>query len=246
MPYSKKLGTKLHKEINGKYGPVKFFLKDEYVGRSLYNYGEYGPDETDMILSLASGTCLDIGANIGCISQALLSAGHYVLAFEPQPAVYDVLDYNMRSVGGEYAAYNTAVGATAGMAKMPKVYYSAKGNFGGLGIGATSMYGSYEVPVITIDSLFLHDVGFMKIDVEGYEYEVLVGAKETIARCMPILYIEDDRSTKSFKLREYIRSLEYTIEEHKPTLYREENFFGLKKNIWDRNFASHNLICRPA
>lgn len=83
------------REVNGKYGPVKFFGKDEYVGKSLYNYGEFSPIETARIVGLAGdGVVLDIGANIGCISQALIVAGKTVQAFEPQPAVYDLLKWN--------------------------------------------------------------------------------------------------------------------------------------------------------
>jgi FkbM family methyltransferase len=232
----------MYKRIESRWGPCVFLAKDEYVGRSLYNYGEYNPDETEMILSLAgSGICLDIGANIGCISQALSASGCNVIAFEPQPEIFKLLAENCPSV----TCYNTAVGAILGEAEMPKVQYSVKGNFGGLGIGDKSIYGNITVPVVTVDSLKISFVSFIKIDVEGYELEVLQGATETIKRDRPILYIEDDRSTKSRALRAYIESLGYSIEEHKPTLYREENFFGLKKNVWDRNFASHNLICKP-
>jgi len=234
----------MYKSVNGRYGVCKFLAKDEYVGRSMYYYGEYNPDETEKILSLAKGVCLDIGANIGVISQALLANGFRVHAFEPQPVLAELLAENMRNAGGEFTWHNTAVGSETGNVLMPKVQYSSKGNFGGLGIGDTSIYGSITVPIVTIDS-FNFNVGFMKIDVEGYELEVLIGATETISRCKPIMYIEDDRSTKSNELRAYIDSLGYTIEEHKPTLYREENFFGLKKNVWDRNYASHNLICMP-
>lgn len=230
----------MHKVVEGRWGRVKFFLKDEYVGRSLYNYGEYGPDETEKIIALADGLCLDIGANIGCISQALVVSGMPVIAFEPQPEVFKVLDENVVC-----EKYNVALGSVAGVAKMPKVYYSAKGNFGGLGIGAKSIYGSYDVPVRTLDSFELQDVGFMKIDVEGFELEVLRGGRETINRCKPIMYIEDDRIDKRKALRAAIVELGYTIEEHYPALYRENNFFGLKKNIWDMEYASHNLICMP-
>jgi hypothetical protein len=128
---------------------------------------------------------------------------------------------------------------------MPVVKYSAKGNFGGLGIGTPSIYGSYSVPVNTLDSFAYENVGFIKIDVEGYEYEVLQGAQATISRCRPIMYIEDDRAEKSRALRKLIDLLGYDIEVHQPTLYREQNYFNHKKNVWDRNFASHNLICRP-
>ena len=231
----------MYREVNGRWGPCRFFGKDEYVGRSMFSYGEYNPDETEMILSLAKGRCLDIGANIGCITQALLSAGFTVDAFEPQPEIFELLEFN--AVGA--TLHNTAVGNEAGMATMPKVQYAAKGNFGGLGLFESSIYGTIKVPVTTIDSFGYDDVGFIKIDVEGYEYEAITGARETINRCRPILYVEDDRTEKSRALRQLISSMDYTIEEHKPTLYREKNFFGLKKNIWDKNYASHNLIARP-
>jgi FkbM family methyltransferase len=213
----------------------------------MYYYGEYNPDETEAILSLAKGTCLDIGANIGVISQALLANDFQVVAFEPQPEIFKLLELNCASAAKtiSYQVFNTAVGSEPGTAKMPKVHYSAKGNFGGLGIGTPSYLGNIEVPVVTIDSFNFVDVGFMKIDVEGYEYEVLLGATETIDRCKPTLYIEDDRQDKSRALRQYIYDLGYEIEEHRPTLYRENNFFGLKKNVWDRNYASHNLVCKP-
>lgn len=233
----------MYKSVEGRWGTCKFLAKDEYVGRSMYYYGEYNPDETEKILGLASGVCLDIGANIGVISQALLANGFRVMAFEPQPELFEILNENCRAVGGEFVTFNTALGSAPGEAKMPKVQYSAKGNFGGLGIGDKSIYGDITVPVATIDSYHFPNVGFIKIDVEGFELEVLKGAVDTITRCRPILYIEDDRRDKSFALREYVRSIGYDIEEHKPALYREENFFGLKRNIWDKNYASHNLIC---
>lgn len=234
----------MYKTVEGRWGECTFLAKDEYVGRSMYYYGEYNPDETEKILSIAMGTCLDIGANIGCISQALLKAGHKVVAFEPQPQLFSLLGKNLLNIG-EVILVPAAVGCVEGHVEMPKVQYSAKGNFGGLGIGDKSIYGNISVPVVTIDSYDFNDVGFMKIDVEGYELEVLRGATSTIKRCKPVMYIEDDRKDKSIALRAYIRELGYNIEEHFPTLYREENFFGLKKNVWDRNYASHNLICLP-
>lgn len=237
----------MHKQTNGRWGPCRYFGRDEYVGRSIHNYGEYNPDETEMIISLASGLCLDIGANIGCISQALKATGHDVYSFEPQPELFTLLEWNMAHAYGsaKAAGFNVACGSEPGIAKMPKVYYSDKGNFGGLSLNTATMYGSYDVPVVKIDTYNFQDVGFIKMDVEGFEIEALTGSIETIKRCRPILYVEDDRPSNSQKLRQFIESLGYTIEEHKPTLYREKNFFGLKKNIWDRNYASHNLICKP-
>lgn len=228
----------MYKSVNGRWGTCKFLSSDEYVGRSMFYYGEYGPEETEMVLSLAKGLCLDIGANIGCISQALVTSGFSVVAFEPQPVLFALLEENVDCV-----AHNVALGSVAGLATMPKVHYSAKGNFGGLGVGESSIYGNITVGMNTLDAYNFSGVGFIKLDVEGYELEVLRGGLGTICRDRPVLYIEDDRVGKSYALRAFIRSLGYKITEHKPALYRSDNYFGLKRNVWNQNYVSHNLIC---
>lgn len=239
-------------KVEGRWGDCEYFLKDEYVGRSVRNYGEYGPDETERILELAkeagSGVCLDVGANIGCISQALLASGEEVWAYEPQPEVCKVLE---RNTAGRGVVVNRALGSACGMTTMPKIDYSVKNNIGGLGIGTgpTRWAPTISVEMTTLDNELVMNnwlrVKFIKMDVEGFEIEALRGAVELIRKDRPIMYIEDDRVENSSRLRAYIRELGYWIEEHTPTLYRENNFFGLKKNVWDKNYASHNLICRP-
>jgi FkbM family methyltransferase len=232
------------RSVNGRWGLVHYIDKDEYVGRSLHHYGEYNPDETEMIIKLCEGTsglCLDIGANLGVMGQALESTGHTVVSFEPQPYVFGVLRKNVRGV-----CYNVGLGSEPGIAQMPRILDGARANYGGQGIGMRSELGTIDVRVETLDSYNFGNVSFMKIDVEGFEEKVLRGGTETIARCRPIMYIEDDRVALSASLRAYIAALGYSIEEHKPLLYRSDNFFGLRKNIWaPYNYASHNIICKP-
>ena len=47
-----------------------------------------------------------------------------------------------------------------------------------------------EVDLITIDSLNLKDVDIIKVDTEGFEYNVLLGAIKTIERCKPVIQVE--------------------------------------------------------
>lgn len=232
--------------VAGRWGQTTYLGKDEYVGRSIHNYGEYNPDETETIIALAeegsrAKLVLDIGANHGTMGQALEANDYDVVSFEPQPELFKlVLSKNVRGI-----KHNCALGDVEGVAPMPRLRYDEKNNFGGMGLGFRSVLGSIEVPVRTLDSFNFDNVGLIKLDVEGYEERVLRGGQETIARCRPILYVEDDRMAQSKSLREFIESLGYTITEHKPPLYREQNFFGYHKNIWDKNYVSHNLICRP-
>lgn len=226
--------------IMGKYGRTYFFREDQYVGKSVFQYGEFSPEECSFIVDLANekkGLVLDIGANIGCITQALLAAGHAVWAFEPQPAVYELLTRNCAGASLE----NCALGREAGQAFMPKVDYSKYGNFGGLGLGSGNLF----VEVKTLDSFNFQDVSLMKIDVEGYEEEVLRGAVETINRCKPIIYLEADRKEKINSLAMYLESIGYTHVEHSPPLFSPNNFFNNPKRAWDKNYVSLNWVCRP-
>ena len=47
-----------------------------------------------------------------------------------------------------------------------------------------------QVPLATLDSFELADVGFLKIDVEGHEEPLLHGAEETLRRNSATVYIE--------------------------------------------------------
>jgi FkbM family methyltransferase len=227
--------------VVGKYGRTYYFREDMYVGRSVFQYGEFSPEECSYILDLASekkGTVLDIGANIGCITQALVAAGHTVQAWEPQPEVYNLL---ARNCGNIATLHNCALGSSRGIAFMPKVDYSKVGNFGGLGIGS----GTLEVEVMTLDSYQFQDISLMKIDVEGFEEEVLRGATETIGRCKPIIYLEADRQEKLKSLANYLAELGYSITEHAPPLFSPNNFYNNPKRAWDKNYVSLNWVCRP-
>jgi hypothetical protein len=73
------------------------------------------------------------------------------------------------------------------------------------------------VQVETLDSYCFQDVGFIKIDVEGYEKFVLEGAQQTIQRCRPTLQLEIvANQCRKFgywgeDMIEWIRSLDYTV-----------------------------------
>ena len=65
-------------------------------------------------------------------------------------------------------------------------------NVGHLGGGHPEGKTGIEIPVkvVRLDDEGLGNVGFMKIDVEGHEYEVIDGARALLARCRPNLLVE--------------------------------------------------------
>ena len=76
-------------------------------------------------------------------------------------------------------------------------------------------YGSPTATVesITIDSLELQRLDLLKIDIEGMEIEALAGAKDTIARCKPILFVEVIKSDRDL-IAEALRNEGYRIIPH--------------------------------
>ena len=51
-------------------------------------------------------------------------------------------------------------------------------------------YEQIPIRIETLDSFELNEVDIIKIDVEGFEYDVLLGAAETVDRCRPIVQVE--------------------------------------------------------
>ena len=81
--------------------------------------------------------------------------------------------------------------------------------------------GEGKIPMITIDSLVLENVDLMKIDVEGFEMEVLKGATKTM-ESVEYLMIELNNNTKKYgssniEIEKYIASLGFkTLISHWP------------------------------
>ncbi len=96
-----------------------------------------------------------------------------------------------------------------------------------------------------LDGLQLPDCGMLKVDVEGWEAGVLRGATGTIARCRPILYVENDRAARQAELIALIDALGYVQYWHLAPLFSQANFNGTGEDIFN-NVASMNMLCVPA
>lgn len=145
---------------------------------------------------------LDVGANIGWFSFSVAKAipSSKVITFEPQRIIYNCIcgTIAINCIENIYA-HNAAVGKELGSVQLPELNYSIPSNFGGVEfseknnkekIGQPYKYNNHSVPLVTIDSLNLDKVDFIKIDVEGMEFDVLEGAKNTIEKHKPLLCLE--------------------------------------------------------
>jgi FkbM family methyltransferase len=227
-------------------GPLLYNVNDIYIGRSLEVYGEWSKGEMDLFQQILRPgmAAVEIGANIGThtvfLAQTVFPGG-WVLAFEPQRIVFQMLCANLALNNiTNVDARQAAVGAEPGTILVPTLNFAQQNNFGGLGLGSHTV--GEPVPVVTLDSLNLARCDFVKIDVEGMEKATLDGAVATLARCRPVLYVENDRADKATELVRTIDALGYNMYWHITPLFAPDNYAGNPENIFAK-IVSANMIC---
>lgn len=135
---------------------------------------------------------MDIGAHIGThtipMSKYVGRSGQ-VYAFEPNKKIYRELCYNLETNGvSNVIPVRAAVGNSNEIIAMNTPNKTNEGNT--LVVSANDVNNTNAAFSIRLDDLNLNNVSFMKIDVEGYEANVIQGAKETILRNKPVILIE--------------------------------------------------------
>ncbi len=168
-------------------------------------------------LAAADKMAVDVGANKGIYTHFLAKLVTRVEAFEPNPKIFRILK---RALPENVTAHPVALSNTAGTARLMvpkrKVGYTNQG----ASLSETKIarvhqgadYGVVEVEARTIDSYDFRDLGFIKIDVEGFERPVLDGAAETIERERPVMLIEIEEVHTGEPIEEqlsYVESLGY-------------------------------------
>ena len=170
---------------------------------------------------------LDIGANFGTYTLGLVSAigEHGIIhAFEPQRIICNMLagSVAINSLTNVHC-HCCAIGDSEGRIEVPQFDYAQPLNFGSIEFGpeqreVLSQPRGHDaksvefVPLRTIDGFEFQNVDLIKLDVEGMEDAALRGARKTIERCRPVLYVEFLKSDKQ-SLGEYITNLGYRLQE---------------------------------
>jgi FkbM family methyltransferase len=221
---------------------------DEYVGRSLALYGEFSEAESDVFKQIIEegDSVVEVGANLG-VHTVLLArlAGKTgaVTAFEPQPALYQILCANLALNNiSTVRAERCGLGNISQTLHIPALDYGAKFNFGGLSLDLVSQ--GEPVPIKRLDSYGLRRCSFLKIDVEGMELQVLEGASSTIHSLRPVMYVENDRKEKSHDLIQQLLTMGYALWWHVAPMYSPNNFLANKNNVFEGT-VSANMLCAP-
>jgi FkbM family methyltransferase len=201
-----------------------------YIEWCLFFNGSYEPETRRLIERhlRPGGSAIDVGANVGVHTLAMARRARHgrVVACEPNPEVRSRLLANIdRNVCTNVVVDPRVVSESIGdrTLRLPPVGH---GNFGVARLGAQGTdrrWSEVVVPSVTLDLLVeemrLGRVDIVKIDVEGFEHQVLMGAHELLERDSPALLFEyapslwDSSGGDLGQLRERLGSLGYSIYE---------------------------------
>ena len=164
----------------------------------------------------------DAGANIGAYTltaaRAMYGWGE-VIAVEAQERLFYALAGNitLNNLNNARAIWS-ALSDKKGTIDIPVPDYNQPASYGSLELIQTDtsedigqkLVQTQSVPAITIDSLKLERLDYLKIDVEHMEEIVLDGAKKTIKKTKPIIQIEVLKSDRE-NIKKFVESLDYDI-----------------------------------
>jgi len=156
------------------------------------------------------GLFVDIGSNVGNHSLYALNflGAERVIAFEPNPMAYRVLEVNAQLNGfsDRLTIHRKGLSDAPGRAvvKLP---------FANIGGGWLESSDSGEIEIAVGDSILADEpVGFIKIDTEGMELGVLRGLTETVTRHRPPIFVEVmDKQIPEFEA--WCASMQYRTEQ---------------------------------
>lgn len=153
---------------------------------------------------------IDMGSNLGVHSVSMAKAFGHVLAFEPQAVIAHLSRQTFRDNGfTNITVINAACSDASGTIDFPIIDYGTTKNCGSVSaadgeqIHSSGWDGESYTPVcaVSVDEVFDSTfpdgvVGFIKIDVEGYEYKALKGAEQIFRRFLcPVVIELKDRPT---------------------------------------------------
>jgi FkbM family methyltransferase len=178
---------------------------NNFIERFIFFFGAYEREELLLLKKLVRSfdrpVFVDVGANIGQHSLFVSQYCANVYAFEPYSRVRDQFESCIKqNAVKNIQVFDFALGSQN--TELP--FYAPKGSNQGIGTfvdkgkDSLSKIGTFSVK--RGDDVFaqhkLNKFHLIKIDVEGFEKDVLLGLRQTLARCRPIIFLEFTHHTR--------------------------------------------------
>lgn len=137
---------------------------------------------------------VDVGANIGCTAILFSGLAARVVAIEASPTTYKILKVNLeQNRCANVQCVNRALGASPGVLELTRSSDNRAGGFISNKVKPGAGHTTETVEIARLDDLSqLRDenVDFIKIDVEGFEKNVIEGGRRTISESKPLVVLE--------------------------------------------------------
>lgn len=166
---------------------------DDYLGRAVYLFGDLDPKVTWVLRQVLKpgDIVFDVGANLGLLSlltAKLVGPAGHIHAFEPNPELCRLFEATvLHNSLTNVTLHPFALGASEGSLNL----HIPTSNSGAASLIHTSRPDTYvrSVPVKRLDDVTFQEpilkIALLKIDVEGFELEVLKGAQRILENIHP-------------------------------------------------------------
>ena len=162
------------------------------ISREVCFTGRYEPQETALVQSILGPgmTFVDVGANWGyftLLAAHLVGKGGRVVSLEPDPRLFPVLHESIiRNQLEHVIALQVAAASEDGTLKLAG-YRESSDNFGiSRIVSEGEQESTFDVIARPLDSLFdelgIHNIDFLKMDIEGFEGYALSGLENSLSQ----------------------------------------------------------------
>jgi FkbM family methyltransferase len=233
-----------------RHGKFTFFDNDIIIGKSLNVYGEYCEWEIMCLEQIIEPDwhIADIGANIGTHTVPFTRLAHkgHVHAFEPNEYSRGLLERNLLDNKVTNATvFPYALSRSAGNRYLSNYNPQKPGNYGESSLNTSGEYMEL-VPTMRLDQMQFTRLDLLKVDVEGEELAVFKGAKHTLAKHLPSVFVECNDETHLTHIYTRFKKLGYEKMYWCPVRnFNPDNYNNFEKNIFGSSGVINLLVISP-
>lgn len=124
-------------------------------------------------------TAVQAGGNVGLWPLRMARDFEQVITFEPDRISFECLKENVSAKWTNVLPLPFALGGASGRCSIVRA-----------SLGSHSVTKGRDVIMFALDDIVIDDLDLLQLDIEGYELCALIGAKQTIQRCGPVIQVE--------------------------------------------------------
>lgn len=220
-----------------RYGDFSIPNESDLIFDAMRMYGEWAQQEIEILSRIIrpGAVVVDAGAFIGTHTRAfseMIGDKGRVYAFEPNPTSYSLLLENTKLARfPNITTYKTALDHKRSTGIL--VPEQSENN-----LGATCLSYNFDDSNATrifmrrLDDFNFERIDFIKADIEGMEYSMLLGAEKIILRDRPVIFLEANDLHASYPILGWAIAMEYVLLGVLTEAFNSSNFNGVLENVF--------------